>query len=50
MTAKTRNVSYPTIGIERSLSNYLNEIKKFPMLTLEEEYMLAKRWKKRGFF
>ena len=48
MTTKTMNTSFPTIGVDKSLSNYLTEIKKFPMLTLEEEYMLAKRWKKRG--
>ncbi len=27
-----------------SLSDYLNEIKKFPMLSSEEEFMLAKAW------
>merc|ERR1712072_705013 len=31
-----------------SLSKYLAEIKKFPMLSAEEEYMLAKSWKDRG--
>jgi len=30
------------------LSNYLAQIKKFPMLTAEDEYMLAKSWKERG--
>ena len=29
---------------EGSLSDYLNEIKKFPMLSSEEEFMLAKAW------
>ena len=31
-------------NINGGLSNYLEEIKKFPMLTWEEEYNLAKRW------
>jgi RNA polymerase sigma-32 factor len=30
------------------LSLYLAQIKKFPMLDAEEEYMLAKNWKERG--
>jgi RNA polymerase sigma-32 factor len=34
----------PAIGPEASLSRYLAEIRKFPMLAPEEEYMLAKRW------
>ena len=38
----------PSIAIEGSLSNYLTQIKKFPMLSAEEEYMLAKSWKDRG--
>ena len=29
---------------EGGLSDYLNEIKKFPMLTPDEEFMLAKAW------
>ena len=48
MTTKTINANLPSIAIERGLANYLTEIKKFPMLKPEEEYMLAKRWKERG--
>ena len=33
---------------EGSLSFYLQEIKRFPILTAEEEYMLAKRYKEHG--
>ncbi len=32
---------------ERNLSRYLQEIRKFPMLAPEEEYMLAQRWRQR---
>ena len=38
----------PSIEVEGSLSSYLTQIKKFPMLSAEEEYMLAKSWKDRG--
>ena len=48
MTTKTINTNLPSIAIEGGLTNYLTEIKKFPMLNPEEEYMLAKRWKERG--
>jgi RNA polymerase sigma-32 factor len=34
----------PTLGGEQSLNRYLSEIKKFPILTAEQEYMLAKRF------
>ncbi|MDE2596371.1 MAG: RNA polymerase sigma factor RpoH [Sphingomonadales bacterium] len=34
----------PTLGGEQSLNRYLSEIKKFPLLTAEQEYMLAKRF------
>ena len=34
----------PATGGEAGLSRYLTEIKKFPILAPEEEYMLAKRW------
>ena len=48
MVAKTFNTNLPTIGLEGSLSSYLSKIKKFPMLSAEEEYMLAKSWRDRG--
>ena len=48
MSAKIFNSNLPSLTIERGLSKYLSEIKKFPMLPAEEEYMLAKSWKSRG--
>tara|TARA_B100000686_G_scaffold9650_1_gene9763 strand:+ start:3087 stop:3986 length:900 start_codon:yes stop_codon:yes gene_type:complete len=48
MTTKTTNLNLPSIAVDGGLSNYLTQIKKFPILEAEEEYMLAKRWKKRG--
>ena len=38
----------PVLSSEGNLSIYLQEIKKFPILTAEEEYMLAKRYKEHG--
>ena len=40
------NSSYnlPSLSNEGALSAYLSQIKKFPMLAAEEEYMLAKNW------
>ena len=38
----------PVLSSEGSLSIYLQEIKKFPILTAEEEFMLAKRYKEHG--
>jgi len=35
----------PALQGENGLSRYLTEIRKFPLLEPEEEYMLAKRWK-----
>ena len=37
-------LSVPALGGEQSLNRYLAEIKKFPILTAEQEYMLAKRY------
>ena len=48
MNTKTINTNLPTITSEGSLSSYLAQIKKFPMLSAEEEYMLAKSWRDRG--
>ncbi|UZK66515.1 RNA polymerase sigma factor RpoH [Sphingomonas sp. M1-B02] len=38
----------PALGGEASLNRYLAEIKKFPILTPEKEYMLAKRFQEHG--
>src|SRR5208282_4454186 len=38
-------LSVPSISAEGNLTRYLQEIRKFPMLEPEQEYMLAKRWK-----
>ena len=38
----------PTLSNEGGLSAYLEQIKKFPMLAAEEEYMLAKNWRSTG--
>src|SRR5712692_900719 len=35
----------PNISSEGNLSRYLQEIRKFPMLAVDEEFMLAKRWR-----
>ena len=37
--------SVPTLVTEGNLSRYLQEIRKFPMLEHNEEYMLAKAWR-----
>jgi RNA polymerase sigma-32 factor len=37
-----------TIGPEGGLSRYLEEIRKFPLLSADEEFMLAKRWREHG--
>ncbi|HTH97403.1 MAG TPA: RNA polymerase sigma factor RpoH [Stellaceae bacterium] len=37
--------SVPSVTSDGSLSRYLQEIRKFPMLEADHEFMLAKRWK-----
>ena len=44
----TFNNNLPALSNEGGLSAYLEQIKKFPMLAAEEEYMLAKNWKTTG--
>ena len=48
MSTKTVISNLPILSGEGGLSLYLAQIKKFPMLDAEEEYMLAKNWKERG--
>ncbi len=44
-TTPVRSASaMPSLGPEQSLNRYLAEIRKFPVLTAEQEYMLAKRY------
>jgi RNA polymerase sigma-32 factor len=42
------NKMLPAPNPDASLSNYMQEIKKFPMLTAEQEYMYAKAWVDHG--
>jgi len=44
----TKKYNLPILSNEGGLSAYLAQIKKFPMLDAEEEYMLAKNWKQTG--
>ena len=41
-------MSIPASGGEAGLNRYLTEIKKFPILAPEEEFMLAKAWREQG--
>ncbi|MFC3100342.1 RNA polymerase sigma factor RpoH [Altererythrobacter lauratis] len=41
----TKRTTMPALSGEQSLNRYLAEIKKFPVLTAEQEYMLAKRYR-----
>src|SRR5664279_3447377 len=40
-----RTATLPVLNGESGLSHYLAEIRKFPMLEPQQEYMLAKRWR-----
>jgi RNA polymerase sigma-32 factor len=47
-TQGKRALSIPASGGEAGLNRYLTEIKKFPILAPEEEFMLAKAWREQG--
>ncbi|HKY94110.1 MAG TPA: RNA polymerase sigma factor RpoH [Kiloniellales bacterium] len=42
------NVGLPVLAGEGNLGRYLQEIRKFPLLEQDEEYLLAKRWQEKG--
>ena len=44
MADRSNVPAVPALGGEASLNRYLSEIRKFPILTPEQEYMLAKRY------
>ena len=46
--SKTINYNLPILSNEGGLAGYLTQIKKFPMLAAEEEYMLAINWRDTG--
>jgi len=48
MAAATKTRNLPTVVSESNLTRYLQEIRKFPMLEPQEEYMLAKGWREHG--
>ncbi|MCX7863811.1 MAG: RNA polymerase sigma factor RpoH [Novosphingobium sp.] len=49
MSDNARNLpAVPALGGDQSLNRYLAEIKKFPVLSPEQEYMLAKRYQEHG--
>jgi RNA polymerase sigma-32 factor len=43
-----RAAALPSVTAEGGLSRYLEEIRRFPMLEPQEEYMLAKSWREHG--
>jgi RNA polymerase sigma-32 factor len=43
-----RTALLPILTAEPGLTHYIEEIRRFPMLERQEEYMLAKRWREHG--
>jgi RNA polymerase sigma-32 factor len=46
--SSTRAAALPILSGETGLTRYLEEIRRFPMLEPQEEFMLAKRWREHG--
>ena len=44
----TRAAAWPILTAESGISHYYEEIRRFPMLDRQEEYLLAKRWREDG--
>ena len=43
-----RTAALPILTAESGLTRYLEEIRRFPMLEPQDEFMLAKRWREHG--
>jgi RNA polymerase sigma-32 factor len=43
-----RTAALPLLTAESGLTRYLEEIRRFPMLEPQDEFMLAKRWREHG--
>ena len=41
-------MTLPSVSSVGGLTRYLREIRRFPMLETDEEFMLAKRWREHG--
>ena len=48
MRDTNKALTVPALAGEASLNRYMSEIRKFPLLTAETEYMLAKRYQEHG--
>ena len=48
MAQMTQTAAAPAFILESSLTGYLEEIRRFPMLEPQEEFMLAKSWREHG--
>src|SRR5437870_860364 len=43
-----RTAALPILKAENGLTRYLEEIRRFPMLEPQDEFILAKRWREHG--
>lgn len=44
----SKNAVIPALSPDGNLARYMDQIRQFPMLAADEEYMLAKNWTERG--